>query len=601
MKKVKYRNLWGIFVLILGSIATLFWQVSRVSGRLIAYSQVSTTSLLGITVRVSVSTDGSQAKSDDLPSIISADGQFVVFNSTADNLVENDTNSVRDVFVYDRQTGETTRVSVDSNGTQANNISQRDFSSISADGRYVAFSSSASNLVIGDTNGQQDIFIHDRQTGETTRASVASDGAQGSLQSTHPSISDDGRYVAFHSYSDEFESGDTNHALDVFVHDQQTGETTRVSVNSYGTQGDGNSGGASISGNGQYIVFESGATNLVSNDTNGKSDIFVHDFLSGQTTRVSEASDGAQGNSNSSLPSISSNGRFIAFSSDATNLVDGENHGGDVFVHDRLTHQTTRVSVASDGAFGNGVSDYPDISANGRFISFNSKASNLVSDDTNQQVDVFVHDRLTGKTIRASVSSDGGQCNSASVYSSISEDGQHIAFASRADNLVIDDTNNAYDVFVRSQGGVFDLPVDNPLSFELAINRRENNNDLGLVNSWFDHNQPYPFGSKNGKLSRWDGAVLPTSPLIFGNNSYDGHEGIDFQYRRQDYPDGNQPVYPAAYGTIIYVEDSACNDGQKQCGLYYYGNQVWIDHGGGYVTLYAHLKRIPFHLSLATM
>ena len=351
----------------------------------------------------------------------------------------------------DSTTGTTTRVSVASDGEQGNSSSYD--SSISADGRYVAFESSASNLVSGDTNGAYDVFVHDRQTGQTTRVSVASDGSQGNDGSEDPSISADGRYVAFVSYASNLVSGDTNVDADVFVHDRQTGQTTRVSIASDGNQGNGECWYTSISADGRYVAFDSWASNLVSGDTNGTRDVFAHDRQTGQTTRVSVASDGNQGNSWSYYPSISADGRYVAFYSWASNLVSGDtNDEHDIFVHDRQTGQTTRVSVASDGSQGNGSPYQPSISADGRYVAFHSYASNLVSGDTNGAWDVFVHDRQTGQTTRVSVASDGSQGNDWSLRPSISADGRYVAFMSSASNLVSGDTNGAYDVFVHDRG-----------------------------------------------------------------------------------------------------------------------------------------------------
>jgi|GEM_PF-1585857 len=223
----------------------------------------------------------------------------------------------------------------------------------------------------------------------------------------------------------------------------------RVSVASGGTQGNGDSGCPSISADGRYVAFQSYASNLVPGDTNGTWDVFVHDRLTGQTTRVSVASDGTQGNGDSECPSISADGRYVAFASLASNLVPGDTNGTwDVFVHDRLTGQTTRVSVASGGAQGNSGSWCPSISADGRYVAFQSYASNLVPGDTNGVLDVFVHDRLTGQTTRVSVASDGTQGDSYSFGSSISADGRYVAFSSLASNLVPGDTNDKPDIFV---------------------------------------------------------------------------------------------------------------------------------------------------------
>jgi Tol biopolymer transport system component len=292
-------------------------------------------------------------------------------------------------------------VSVASDGTQGNGAAQH--AMISANGRYVAFQSDASTLVSGDTNNTHDVFVHDRETGQTTRVSVRSNGRQGNGLSVHPSLSGNGRYVAFDSDASNLVSDDTNGTSDVFVHDRKTGQTRRVSVASDGTQGNGFSlvTSPSISANGRYVTFISFATNLAEGgDTNDASDIFVHDRQSGQTNRISVASDGTEGDGNSEFPWLSANGRYVAFHSLATNLVSGDtNFTSDIFVHDRKTGQTTRVSVASNGIEGNDFSGDPSISANGRFVSFSSVATNLVSGDTNGAGDIFVHDLQGGGSV----------------------------------------------------------------------------------------------------------------------------------------------------------------------------------------------------------
>ena len=291
------------------------------------------------------------------------------------------------------QQASTKRVSVDSLGAQG--IGDSEGPSISAHGRFVAFYSSAANLVGSDTNGARDVFVRDRQTGKTARVSVDSHGAQGNGDSEGPSISADGRFVAFYSFASNLVAGDTNGVINVFVRDRKTGKTTRVSVNSHGAQTKRDSIVRAISADGRFVAFDSTASNLVGGDTNGVDDVFVRDRKTGKTTRVSVNSHGAQGNGDSFIPSISADGRFVAFYSDAANLVAGDgNAAGDGFVRDRKAGRTKRVSVASHGTQGNDTSFPPSISADGRFVAFTSLANNLVAGDTNGASDIFARGPL---------------------------------------------------------------------------------------------------------------------------------------------------------------------------------------------------------------
>ncbi len=260
----------------------------------------------------------------------------------------------------------------------------------------MAFISAASNLVVGDTNQAQDIFVYELQSGITTRVSVNSLGAQANVNSSRVSISEDGRYVAFASDADNLVNGDTNEASDIFRHDRITGETIRVSIASDGSEAIGGSSLIpSISADGQIIAFESSARNLVDNDTTAQHDIFVRDVSTSQTTRVSSSTQGDEPNSNSFNSKISADGRVVSFESYANNLVEGDtNDFLDVFTHDRVTGITSRVSVSSQGVEGNGSSFYGHgISGDGRFVVFGSEASNLVYSDTNGFSDILLHDR----------------------------------------------------------------------------------------------------------------------------------------------------------------------------------------------------------------
>lgn len=448
------NRLVGVVLIATALIAlSLQYQLPRVSSQ-------STT----LIERISVDSAGTQTNGASSKNSISSDGTYVVFTSSASNLVDGDTNGFKDIFIRDRNTGTTTRVSVDSAGAQSNGDS--DAPTISSDGRYVAFESSASNLVTGDTNTVSDIFVRDRTLGTTTRISVKTGGTQSDDHSFQPAISSDGRYVAFHSAATNIVTGDTNNVTDIFVHDRTLATTTRVSVATGGAEGNNYSLHPAISGDGRYIAYSSVASNLVSGDTNAVSDVFLHDRVLATTIRISVASAGTEGDAMSVHPGMSRDGRYIGFESDATNLVALDtNAKRDIFVHDRELQVTTRVSVASDGTQSNNNSgDSVDtqnikISLDGQYVVFKSQASNLVTGDTNGVIDVFVHDRQTVITKRVSVASTGDQANNVSYYPAITDSGQYISFYSYASNLVSGDTNGYGDVFVYNRDAVAPTPT----------------------------------------------------------------------------------------------------------------------------------------------
>jgi hypothetical protein len=404
----------------------------------------------GMTQRVSVSSAGGQGNGSSGGPAISPNGRFVAFYSDASNLVAGDTNQTSDAFIRDRQKSATERVSVSSGGVQGNGNSYSQ--ALSVDGRIVGFYSDASNLVAGDTNNVQDVFVRDRRTGTTERVSINSAGEQGNNTSIRPAFSADGRFVAFYSSATNLVSGGTNGAFHVFVRDRGTGTTEQVSVNPAGEQATLGGLDPVLSADGRFVAFFSPATNLVPDDTNGFAfDVFIRDRLTSTTEQVSVNSVGSQGNDASSRPAISADGRFVTFDSAATNLVAGDiNNTNDVFVRDRQIGTTQRVRVSSGGGQGNGSSLLPALSPDGRFVAYQSDASNLVPGDTGA-FDSFVYDRRTGTTERVSVSSTGeqGSGNSYSFNTALSSKGRFATFESDASNLVLGDTNGMRDVFVR--------------------------------------------------------------------------------------------------------------------------------------------------------
>ncbi|MBI1851397.1 MAG: PD40 domain-containing protein [Planctomycetes bacterium] len=418
----------------------------------------STFAIAQETTRVSVTTEGYQADNSVSEAVLSADGRYVAFTSASYSLVAGDTNRTEDVFVHDRLTHETTRVSL------GPNLVQGDMSStspaLSADGRYVAFVSRARNLVAGDTNDLEDVFVRDRLTHVTERISVSSDGLQAmspnNVGSSRPVLSLDGRFVAFESFASNLVPNDLNIATDIFLHDRQTGVTERVSVNAVGLQLNGSSFRPAMSADGRYVTFETAARGVVVGDTGNHPDVFVRDRVAATTELVSVNSAGVQGDRDSQYGSISADGRFVSFSSVATNLdPNDQNVVDDVFVRDRIAQTTTRISTTWTHGSGNSVSFGTALSHDGRFIAFESVATNLLPGETDNTYRIFLHDRVLGVNVRLDVGSSGAggvgvlDPSSANPFCSLSFDGRFAAFASRATDLVEGDTNNVSDAFVR--------------------------------------------------------------------------------------------------------------------------------------------------------
>jgi len=333
----------------------------------------------------------------------------------------------------------------------------------SRDGRFLAFDSNAGNFAGGDTNGVADVFVKELATGALVRVSVASNGTQGDKESAGPSLSGDGRFVAFHSFATNLVSGDTNNAVDVFLHDRDpdgngtfdegNGVTTCVSVSSAGTLGNYLSLGAAVSDDGRYVAFQSSSTNLVSGDTNQRTDVFLRDVVAGTTIAISVDVTGTTlCNDWCYLPVISGDGARVAFASEATNLVAGDTNGmRDVFVRDWAAGTTVRASVDSSGVEGNWESYDPCLSGDGSVVAFLSWSTNLVPIDVNLMVDVFVHELATGATSLVSVDSNTNQGNSVSIRPWLNFDGSVVAFESAADNFAPGDQNQAWDVFVHER------------------------------------------------------------------------------------------------------------------------------------------------------
>lgn len=399
--------------------------------------------------------------------IMSRNGQAIAFTSSSSDLVDGDDNGKVDVFVRNLVSNQTVLVSRNSAGAIGNGDSGNQ--SLSADGTRIAFTSVATNLVNGDTNAQQDVFVRDTSTGGADSGKTflisrtATDSVGNNTSGTTvngiaaslsvPIISSDGSTVAFVSLANNLSSDDTNSLYDGFVIPVASGNATLISRRSSDPQtvsrtgsGDSTIATNSISVDGRYIVFTSAAPEIVDGDTNGVSDVFLRNRQTGTTTLISRGADIANGASGNA--SISADGRYVVFTSAASNLVSGDNNNAiDIFWVDRQTQQIRLVSRAVGGTTSaNADSLNPVLSGNGLFVAFTSTASNLVSDDTNNQQDVFVWNSQDGSI--AIVSRGSTQSNGTSEQPAISSDGRYVAFVSAASNLANGDTNNQRDVFV---------------------------------------------------------------------------------------------------------------------------------------------------------
>jgi len=389
--------------------------------------------------RVSLSTSQQQGDRPSWTAGVSANGRFVAFTSQATDLVPGDTNDRQDAFVIDRKNGRTQRVSVSTSGAQAKAGPNPDGGSaalgISANGRYVLFRSDASNLVPGDTNGKMDAFVCDRATGKTRRIPPAGPGVYAGA------LSANGRYAVLQA--------DEN----VYRYDLRRRHLLPLTAGANGWSEE-----PSVSAHGRYVAFTSIASNLVRGDTNKLPDVFVRDVRTGKTTRASVTSAGRQGtgkrySNGSNAPTISRDGRYMAFHSDMTNLVRGDtNRIFDIFVHDRVTGKTQRVSVSSTGRQANAESGGGEsFSVDGRYVAFSSLATNLVARDRNDITDVFIRDLRKQRTrlVSLGLHGQGDDASWVGLGAAFTHDGRYILIASWAANLVPDDTNGVADVFVR--------------------------------------------------------------------------------------------------------------------------------------------------------
>jgi hypothetical protein len=527
-----------------------------------SYSYIINTMPTGYTLqmldlqRVSVNSDGTETTAalgyichSSEPSI-SADGRYVAFCSYASNLVADDTNNAPDIFVKDVIYGTVTRVSVTTAGAQSNGAIS-DMPQITPDGRYVVFRSGCTNLATGnpadDTNGNWDIFVHDRDTDgngiydeagkvKTIRVSINNAGEQtnhSNFGNSYPSISDDGRFVCFSSDADNLGTGDTNNRLQIYVHDRDADgngifdepggiATNRVSMSNSGIQADQDCYDPKISGNGRYIVFSSGSTNLVEGITSSFG-IYLYDLQEGAISWLTQG-----GN-----PHMSYDGRYVAFKAGDSDQPDASdtNECSDIYVLDRNTDSIQRISVSDSGDQANDDCRNPLISPEGRFVTFVSTASNLVPNDTNESADIFIYDRQNRYLKRLSTNPWGIEANMGSYEFTPVVDGRYVAYSSEASNLVSDDSNNEDDVFlaiIDPDAIIEDIPPDPD---QITVMNNATGNDLVRIS----------FMGNNALFKVYDAAV--GGNLIAQDISMEGSAWITIE---DGFPSALNTIYVSA-------------------------------------------------------
>ncbi len=407
------------------------------------------------TEAISVSTAGQLGAANSIEPALGLDGGKVVFLSHATNLVAGCgggllADALWDVFVRDRAA--LTTVSASAPSGSFDGVGGCESPDIDGAGTLVVFACSSGALVAGDTNGAKDVFVRDLATLATTRVSLASGGAQAHGDSTAPRLSGDGMLVAFASTAADLVAGDANGKQDIFVHDRLANTTVRVSVAAGGAEAHGDSGEPAFARDGSRVAFSSSAADLVPGDLNGKQDIFVKLLATSEVLRASLTAAGAALTADASAPAISGDGRFVAFVSLGQFATGDGNAFVDVCVKDLATGAIELASVSSGGATGNGHASFPRLSDNGQLVLFRSIATNLVpgGDSNGLAGDVFLRDRPAATTLRVSTAFFGDQSNGDCAPGDLSGDGSCAAFYGLATNMAtFTDNNAATDAWVR--------------------------------------------------------------------------------------------------------------------------------------------------------
>ena len=401
-----------------------------------------------LTTRVDVANDGSFSLDFGLAPSVSADARYVAFSSLGSTLAPGGASGRLDVYVRDRLTSQTTRASVSSTGAALNAPSSG--AKLSGDGRFVLFETNATNVVGTSTAGITHVYVRDIVAGTTERISVSSAGGEANASSGAGSVSADGRFVAFESSASNLVSGDTGGFVDVFLMDRSTHTVSRVSETSGGTGANGDSFDPAVSADGSFVAFATNSTNLTSGDTNSVADVLIWNRSTRQSTRLSVSTAGAQSNGRSAAPAISQDGALVAFESDATNLVAGDtNAATDVFVRDRTANQTVRVSVSSTGTNSDGASFGSTIGGDGRLVGFASDATNLVAGAGNHVRGIYIRDRTTSQTTRADITSTSSPADAPSDAPKLATNGKAVVFQSASTNLTPAGVCHTTDIYAR--------------------------------------------------------------------------------------------------------------------------------------------------------
>lgn len=426
--------------------------VSALASSLLLFSL--TPAAHGAVILASANRAGFSGNGNSTNASVSANGMVVAFQSDASDLVDGDQNISTDVFLFDVPSRTTRLVSMDVTGTKAGRGTSRG-PIVSADGRFVAFTSDANDLVSTPVSRNGDVFVRDVATGQTTLVSINRTGDRGgNAESTLAAMSSDGQVIVFLSQATDLVGlTDNNSGNDVFVRDMRSGTTQLVSMNrtNDGTANQ-DSFDATISANGRYVAFATLANNVISSDPNTSSDIFIRDLGAGRTALASATPGNQPSNRGAFRPSLSADGKLVAFDSISSDLTTNDANGNDsdIFARNLTTNSTTLISINMDGTSTKGDSFGPAVvSGNGAFVAFTSPASNLVANDTNGTTDAFVRDLAARQTILLNSSPSGTGGNGSSTAPSISTTGRYAAFLTTSSNLGFTDTNGKADVYLK--------------------------------------------------------------------------------------------------------------------------------------------------------